>query len=114
MHRLSLAFGCLLAGFDAASAQTYTFAPFAGASSFGSTDGIGADARFGFPLDVAVDASGNVFVADTRNHTIRKITPAGVVTTLAGLAGVPGSADGSGSVARFREPQGIAVDATGT
>ncbi len=83
------------------------------ASSPGSTDGIGSAARFNSPGGVAVDAAGNVYVADTVNHTIRKITPAGVVTTLAGLAGSRGSTDGTGSAARFFQPAGVAVDAAG-
>ena len=62
---------------------------------------------------MAVDSAGNVYVADTDNHTIRKITPAGVVTTLAGSAGVLGSADGTGSAARFCDPDGVAVDSAG-
>ncbi len=63
------------------------------AGSRGSTDGTGSAAHFNSPHGVAVDSTGNVFVADTGNHTIRKITPAGVVTTFAGTAGVPGSSD---------------------
>jgi hypothetical protein len=59
---------------------------------------------------VAVDSAGNVYVADTFNDTIRKATPEGVVTTLAGLAGSSGSADGTGSAARFYNPSGVAVD----
>lgn len=88
-----------------------TLAGTAGAQ--GSTDGSGAAARFLYPHDVAVDASGNLYVADSFNNTIRKVTPAGVVSTLAGAAGQVGSADGSGAAARFNSPQGIAVDAAG-
>ena len=62
---------------------------------------------------MAVDSAGNVYVADYDNHTIRKVTPAGVVTTLAGLAGSSGSADGTGSAARFNDPYGVAVDSAG-
>jgi streptogramin lyase len=77
--------------------------------SFGSADGVGSDARFNNPNRVAVDGSGNVYVADTGNSTIRKVTPEGVVTTMAGLAGNPGSANGTNSTARFRELYGVAV-----
>ncbi|KAA0253821.1 MAG: hypothetical protein EDX89_12655 [Acidobacteria bacterium] len=83
------------------------------AGSPGSADGTGSAARFGYPDGVAVDASGNVYVADSLNHTIRKVTPAGAVTTLAGLAGSSGAADGTGSAARFDDPDGMAVDASG-
>ncbi len=79
----------------------------------GSADGMGSDARFSGPSHLAVDAAGNVFVADTFNCTIRKVTPSGVVTTLAGLAGSPGSADGIGSAARFNYPFGMGVDNSG-
>jgi len=79
----------------------------------GSADGTNSGARFYDPSAVAVDSSNNVYVADTGNHTIRKITPAGVVTTLAGLAGAIGSADGTNSVARFNTPYGVAVDGSG-
>jgi hypothetical protein len=81
--------------------------------SAGSTDGTGSAARFNHPVGVAVDAAGTVYVADGFNHTIRKITPAGVVSTLAGLAGSPGSTDGTGSAARFNGPFGVAVDVAG-
>jgi hypothetical protein len=60
-----------------------------------------------------VDGTGSVYVADTRKFTIRKVTPGGVVTTLAGLAGTTGSADGTGSAARFFGPMGVAVDSAG-
>src|SRR5262249_17736896 len=79
----------------------------------GWTDGSGAGALFSSPRGIGVDAAGNVYVADTGNDTIRKITPAGVVTTLAGRAWVPGSKDGQGTAARFSGPEGLAVDAAG-
>jgi len=83
------------------------------AGAVGSADGTGSAARFADPQGVAVDAADNVYVADTANNTIRKITPAGVVTTLAGLAGTSGSTDGTGTAARFTSPRGVAVDAAG-
>jgi sugar lactone lactonase YvrE len=79
----------------------------------GSSDGTGADASFSNPIGVAVDSNGNVYVADAGNATIRKITPAGAVTTLAGAAGQTGSADGPGADARFNYPEGVAVDSSG-
>lgn len=83
------------------------------AGLFGTADGTGSVARFNQPSGLTVDTVGNLYVTDTFNHTIRKITSAGVVTTLAGLAGTSGSADGLGSVARFNQPYGITVDAAG-
>jgi len=79
----------------------------------GSADGTGSAAQFWQPWGIAVDSAGIVYVADQANSTIRKITPAGVVTTIAGAAGMFGSADGSGSAARFNAPDGIAVDSSG-
>ena len=79
----------------------------------GSGNGTGAAARFATPRGVAVDAAGNVYVADTGNSIIRKITPIGVVTTLAGLAGNPNTNDGTGAAARFNYPFGIAADSAG-
>jgi sugar lactone lactonase YvrE len=90
-----------------------TLAGLAGWETQGSADGAGSAARFNGPSGVAVDSAGNVFVADTENHTIRKVTPDGVVTTLAGLAGSLGRTDGKGSAARFYQPSGVAVDNTG-
>jgi hypothetical protein len=85
----------------------------AGSVAAGSTDGPGVTARFNQPHGIATDAAGNVYVSDTYNATIRKITAAGVVSTLAGSAGVPGSADGTGNAARFYLPYGVATDASG-
>jgi len=111
--RRSLVLLVLLAVFaTGASAQSLTATTVAGSPSNlpGWYDGTGSDARFSHPFSVTVDSSGNVYVADTWNHTIRMTTPAGVVTTLAGLAGTSGSTDGTGSVARFNRPGGVAVD----
>jgi len=83
------------------------------AGTFGSFDGTNAGARFNCPTGVAVDASGNIYVTDYNNDTIRKVTSAGVVTTLAGWAGMWGSADGSNSSALFFGPAGISVDGSG-
>jgi hypothetical protein len=84
------------------------------AGSSGGADGIGSAARFDSLSDVAVDGSGNVYVADTDNFTIRKvIASTGAVSTLAGIAGTSGSADGLGSAVRFFHPAGIAVDSSG-
>jgi sugar lactone lactonase YvrE len=76
-------------------------------------DGTSGNARFSAPFGIALDDSGNVFVADTLNNIIRKITVGGIVTTLAGASGSPGSADGAGAKVRFRNPWGVAVDAAG-
>ena len=76
-------------------------------------DGTGSGALFDEPYALAVDAASNVYVADTYGQTIRKVTPAGVVTTLAGSPFAYGTNDGIGSAARFWNPSGIAVDAMG-
>jgi sugar lactone lactonase YvrE len=88
-----------------------TLAGFQGSS--GAADGTGNAARFYNLNGVAVDNAGNIYVADTSNQAIRKIAPNGVVTTLAGQSGNPGSADGVGSVARFHQPAGVAVNSSG-
>ncbi len=83
------------------------------AGTYGTFDGTNSSARFNGPTGVAVDSSGNVYVADYNNDTIRKVTPAGVVTTLAGWAAIWGNADGSNGNALFFEPAGISVDNSG-
>lgn len=90
------------------SAQVTTLAGAPGVA--GSQDGTGAEARFRQPLGVAVDREGNVYVADLANHLIRKVTKAGVVTTLAGAAGVRGTTDGPAADARFASPFAVSLD----
>ncbi|HLK30636.1 MAG TPA: NHL repeat-containing protein [Puia sp.] len=83
----------------------------------GYADGTGTAAQFFSPTGIAIDGSGNLYVADTYNHRIRKITPAGVVSTLAGSGATgPGNgayADGAALSAQFSGPQGVAVDGSG-
>lgn len=88
-----------------------TIAGSAGVS--GSTDGAGADARFYSPGDITADTSGNLYVVDRANATVRKITSSGVVSTVAGSAGMIGSTDGPGTAARFYNPSGITFDTAG-
>ena len=78
----------------------------------GFADGTGAAARFHTPSALAVDGRGNLYVADTGNHAIRKVTPGGIVTTLAG-DGTPGFRDGPGAQARFHGPMGVEVGPQG-
>ena len=85
----------------------------AGSGIAGSADGLGIEASFNNPTGVAVDGNGNVYVADSYNNKIRKITASGDVTTLAG-SGEPGTANGTGTAARFNAPSGVAVDQSGT
>ncbi|MCX6924455.1 MAG: hypothetical protein NT154_14755, partial [Verrucomicrobia bacterium] len=99
------------------SAQSYTFTTIAGlAGVSGTNDGVNSSARFFQSSGLALDTAGNLYVADLLNHTIRKISPDGtnwVVTTLAGLGGSLGSADGTNDQARFNRPSAVAVDNAG-
>ena len=95
-------------------ATPYTITTLAGQSSAAYVNGTGTGARFNYPDAIASDAAGNLYVMDVTNYVIRKVTPAGVVTTFAGSPGVSGSADGTGSAAQFGYPRGIASDASGT
>ncbi len=81
----------------------------AGSGSAGFANGNGTSATFSSPYDICIDATGNLYVTDATNHSIRKITPTGDVTTFAGL-GTPGSQDGTTSNATFNNPLGIAID----
>ena len=79
----------------------------------GNADGHGSAATFSSPRGIAQDTAGNLYVADSLNHTIRKISASGVVSTFAGSAGSSGSSDGLGGTARFNHPTGVEVDASG-
>ena len=96
-------------------AQTGTVTTIAGSpGQAGSSDGIAAQARFNAPKGIAVSAAGVVYVADTGNHTIRRIAPDGTVSTIAGSAGASGTADGSGAAARFNAPADMAIGPDGS
>jgi sugar lactone lactonase YvrE len=84
----------------------------AGVGIPGSADGTGSSASFNYPAGITVDTSGNLYVADTNNELIRKISPSRVVTTVAG-SGALGNADGSGAAASFDTPQGLTMDSNG-
>jgi sugar lactone lactonase YvrE len=94
------------AAFTAATVST-----FAGDGTAGFNDGATSSAQFNNPYGVAVDSSGNVYVADYFNNRIRKIS-GGVVSTLAG-DGTQSYLDGTGTAARFNFPSGVAVDSSG-
>lgn len=114
MKRMFAVLALVVLATPAALAQELTFRHFAGSDGGpGAIDGPAARARIGGGGGVAVDAGGNVYFSDPTNHTIRRMTAAGVVTTLAGLAGQMGSADGRGSAAQFHSPDGVALDAAG-
>jgi len=120
MIRSIPAVGCMLSAIVSAAAQEqviytpYSFTTLAGSpGNAGITDGIGGSAGFNEPQGIAIDSFGNLYVADSASHTIRKITPNGVVTTIAGLAQISGNNDGTGSSARFSQPQSVTVDSSG-
>ena len=92
-------------------AETVTVSTLAGNDKLGFADGQGSAAQFDLPSGITIDTVGNLYVADMVKHRIRKVTPKGEVTTLAG--GQWGFADGQGSAAKFSDPHGITIDAMG-
>src|SRR5665213_2875262 len=94
-------------------AQPLSITTIAGYPGKGFANGAGPGALFSTPQGVAVDGAGTIYVADTGNNIIRKVTSGGVSSTLAGTAGITGSSDGTGPAASFNQPSGIAVDGAG-
>ena len=95
------------------SADLGTITPVAGGPFAGSVDAVREAASFNQPLGLTQDGAGNIYVADSGNHTVRRIAPDGTVSTLAGLAGSSGATDGTGAAARFSQPAGIAIGPDG-
>ncbi len=92
--------------------QAQTVYTLAGSGIAGFNNGTGSSAEFNYPMGIAFDGAGNTYVSDSYNNQIRKISAAGVVTTLAGYTS-PGSSNGTGIYASFDNPAGIAVDKQG-
>jgi sugar lactone lactonase YvrE len=89
-----------------------TITTLAGGKGIGYRDGVGQEAMFDWPTGIAVDTTGNIYVCDSNNNKIRRITPLGVVSTIAG-GSLTGSSNGPGWRARFNFPTGIALDRDG-
>ena len=94
--------------------QSGSVSTLAGSSTVsGAEDGQGSSGHFNGPYALALDPNGNILVADSGNHEVRKVTPGGVVTTILGRSGSPGNVDGVGDSARLYYPEGITVDSQG-
>ncbi len=106
--------GTTLLGCSDPAKTNITVSTFAGDGSEGSTDATGVAASFYFPQGIAFDSSANIYVSDTGNNKIRKITSSGVVTTFAGqVSNASGSTDATGTSASFNAPNGLAFDTSG-
>lgn len=112
-----LALGLWAAAVSVGPAQSYSFTTIAGlAGVSGTNDGANSDARFFSPSELTLDDAGAIYVSDMLNHAIRKITPVGtnwLVSTVAGLPGSVGAADGTNTDARFNRPEGLKFDRNG-
>src|SRR5947208_896916 len=85
-----------------------------GSGGFSGDGGPATSAQLFFPASIALDAAGNLFIADTRNQRIRKVTPSGVITTIAGHTGTGAAANGTPALqAQLSDPSGITVDGAG-
>lgn len=101
-------------GMVASNDSAFNISTYAGSGTAGSSNGTSGSpltAQFDAPEGIVFDSNGNMFIADTHNHVIRKITSAGVVSVFAGAVGVTGAANGSATVARFNSPIRLAIDA---
>jgi hypothetical protein len=103
--------GSWSSGVSKLNASTKQLEPFAG-GTYGFEDGAGLNAKIGNIADMTIDASGNIYLSDYRNHSIRKISPDGIVITFAGTSEA-GFKDGNGTKARFNNPRGLAIDKSG-
>jgi streptogramin lyase len=100
--------GITAAPTSTASSISGTVTTVAGSAGIsGAYDGTGSFALFNLPRGITVDSSGNLYVADTGNSAIRVVTGRGVVVTVAGIPGISGFRDGSGTTALFNQPQGM-------
>jgi hypothetical protein len=96
------------------SGTNWVATTFAGAAGVdGSANAQGTNATFSFPQAIAIDLAQNLFISDSGNNMVRKVTPSGMVSAVAGTAGVFGSANGTGASAQFNQPYGIVVDPLG-
>ncbi|MEM7235797.1 MAG: NHL repeat-containing protein [Planctomycetota bacterium] len=112
MHRMTLPFALCLFALPSVTAKPDRVVTLAGSGDAKFANGTGTKAGFNQPFGMCADAKGNLYVADSGNHCIRKVTPSGVVTTWAGT-GQKGTADGPAKQVRFDTPSGVLLDGKG-